>query len=217
MSPTVFSDRDKPSRKEGTSRQRALRTRITPRLVNSTQPTNSSTSPSVIPSTTQDTVALSQLTPPAQGALATTSTGLTDKPSPAPPSTHPGLFEVQAILDHREQENEYEYLIHWEGYDMSESTWEPPRHVVPGALELVLAYHARRRRWFGNIEAVLDRKPPLKENENYNITGAKYRVQWEGWEGEEWQTWEALDFKEYQEIICEWLEAELGHSVTREL
>lgn len=34
-------------------------------------------------------------------------------------------FEVQAILTHRGEYGEYEYLVHWKGYDdPKENTWE---------------------------------------------------------------------------------------------
>ncbi|KAK5260988.1 hypothetical protein LTR40_003091 [Exophiala xenobiotica] len=134
-----------------------------------------------------------------------------------PPSTFLGAFEVEAILDHREEEDGVQYLIHWAGCDISESTWEPPRHVVPGALELVLEYHREKRDWFGNIEAVLDRKPSAREKPECAVPGARYKVQWEGWEDDKWNTWEDLDLKTYQDLIRNWLEGELGHPVEPEL
>ena len=35
------------------------------------------------------------------------------------------LFEVQQILKHRFNGNRRQYLVHWKGYELHESTWEP--------------------------------------------------------------------------------------------
>lgn len=34
-------------------------------------------------------------------------------------------FEVEKILDHRWENNEYQYLTKWRGYSDSENSWEP--------------------------------------------------------------------------------------------
>ncbi|KAK5011346.1 hypothetical protein LTR28_003773 [Elasticomyces elasticus] len=190
--------------------------RITPRLVDSAQLPESTPLGQATTTASQDTIAISQETVPTPYSKEPTSKNTTtvlDDHNPTPLSTFPGAFEVEAIIDHRQEEDGYEYLIHWAGCDESERTWEPPRHVVPGALDTVLEYHAQKRRWFGNIEAILDRKPSLQERDTARVPGAKYKVRWEGWEAEKWQTWEALDFKEYQDIIYEWLEREWGRSI----
>jgi len=38
-------------------------------------------------------------------------------------------YEVEEILDQRQSGRKQEYLIKWEGYDHSENTWEPTKHL----------------------------------------------------------------------------------------
>jgi hypothetical protein len=33
-------------------------------------------------------------------------------------------YEVDYVVDHREENGVYKYKVKWKGYDMSESTWE---------------------------------------------------------------------------------------------
>ena len=35
------------------------------------------------------------------------------------------VYEVEQILNHRGIGNKRQYLCHWKGYDLHESTWEP--------------------------------------------------------------------------------------------
>ena len=40
-------------------------------------------------------------------------------------------FEVEKILKQRKNENNgFEYLIKWKGYEINESTWEPEENLV---------------------------------------------------------------------------------------
>jgi Chromo (CHRromatin Organisation MOdifier) domain len=134
--------------------------------------------------------------------------------SAAPPqSTFDEYFEVEAILDHREEDEGYQYLVHWSDRSLEESTWEPPRHVVPGSLELILDYHERIDSWFGNIERILDRRPALVARaDSFGLVSARYLVQWEGWEGDQWCTWERLSYTDYERLIHSWEERTIRDS-----
>ena len=35
------------------------------------------------------------------------------------------VYNMETILKHRQQGNKYQFLIKWEGYPISEATWEP--------------------------------------------------------------------------------------------
>jgi hypothetical protein len=37
-------------------------------------------------------------------------------------------YEVEAILDHRGEEQKREYLVKWKGFDKKHNTWEPVGH-----------------------------------------------------------------------------------------
>ena len=39
-------------------------------------------------------------------------------------------YEVEKILDHRQGQQETEYLIKWKDYDHTENTWEPSSHLT---------------------------------------------------------------------------------------
>ena len=52
-------------------------------------------------------------------------------------------YEVAEILDSRRHRNRLQYLVRWEGYDVSHNSWEPASHVVH-AKELVEAFHKKR-------------------------------------------------------------------------
>lgn len=41
----------------------------------------------------------------------------------------PEEYEVQSICDIKKENNRYQVLIHWKGFDESERTWEPYRNV----------------------------------------------------------------------------------------
>lgn len=52
-------------------------------------------------------------------------------------------YEVQAIIQHRGTPGNYEYLIHWKGYDDPEdNTWEPSSHIDDP--KIIETYWARR-------------------------------------------------------------------------
>lgn len=123
-----------------------------------------------------------------------------------------GIFLVDAIINHRVEKGAYEYQIRWAGHGDEMATWEPPCHVVPGCLELVQEYHARIEAWWGNIEAVLARKPTFRENDARFVPRAKYQVQWEGWTGKGGRSWRPLKYPDYHELIDDWYEGELRKS-----
>jgi hypothetical protein len=39
------------------------------------------------------------------------------------------MYEVDYIMQHREVNGKYEYLIKWKGFDKSDATWEPEEHI----------------------------------------------------------------------------------------
>jgi len=49
------------------------------------------------------------------------------------------LYLIEKILDRRRANNRLEYKIKWEGYPMSQSTWEPIENLKT-AIELVIEY-----------------------------------------------------------------------------
>ena len=49
------------------------------------------------------------------------------------------IYYIEKILDRRKANNRYEYKIKWEGYPMSQSTWEPVENLKT-AIELVEEY-----------------------------------------------------------------------------
>ena len=50
------------------------------------------------------------------------------------------FYNIEKILDRRKTNGKYEYKIKWEGYPMSQSTWEPKKHIE-SAKELVEEYN----------------------------------------------------------------------------
>ena len=64
------------------------------------------------------------------------------KKTPPPPELRDGSeeWEVESIKDSRYYRNQLQYLIHWQGYDVSEDSWEPATHLKH-AQELVQEYH----------------------------------------------------------------------------
>ena len=55
-----------------------------------------------------------------------------------------GTYVVRAILDRRDGVGAGpQYLVHWEGYPVEQSTWEPASHL-DGARETITAFEARR-------------------------------------------------------------------------
>ena len=64
-----------------------------------------------------------------------------------------GEYEVSKILGKRKHKGRYQYLILWEGYPESQSTWEPREHLKKIAY-MVKEYnqnHRRRKKSRGNL------------------------------------------------------------------
>ena len=61
---------------------------------------------------------------------------------PPPPEIRDGSeeWEVESIKDSRYYRNQLQYLVHWQGYDVSEDSWEPATHLKH-AREIVQEYH----------------------------------------------------------------------------
>ena len=64
------------------------------------------------------------------------------KEPPPPPELRDGSeeWEVESIKDSRFYRNQLQYLVHWQGYDISEDSWEPAINLEH-AQEVVQEYH----------------------------------------------------------------------------
>lgn len=60
-------------------------------------------------------------------------------------SSESNVYDVEEIIDHRYINGKKEYLVKWEGYPRSESTWEPLIHLE-NVQDLVEKYNRRLRR-----------------------------------------------------------------------
>jgi hypothetical protein len=49
-------------------------------------------------------------------------------------------YEVEEILKHRKRGKGYQYLTKWKDYPLGERTWEPARHLLPGARKILEKY-----------------------------------------------------------------------------
>ena len=52
-------------------------------------------------------------------------------------------YVVAAVLDRRDVGDGAQYLVHWEGFDVCDATWEPEEHLA-GASEAVSEFWSRR-------------------------------------------------------------------------
>jgi hypothetical protein len=51
-------------------------------------------------------------------------------------------YEVKEILDSKISHHYLQYLVHWQGYDISERTWEPIKNLL-NAMKKVKNFHMR--------------------------------------------------------------------------
>jgi hypothetical protein len=49
-------------------------------------------------------------------------------------------FEVSKIIDSHINQRRLEYLVHWQGYDISERTWEPAANLA-NAPKMINKFH----------------------------------------------------------------------------
>ena len=65
-------------------------------------------------------------------------------PKPPPPVEIDDIekFEVDEILDSRILRGRLENLVHWQGYNVSERTWEPARNLIHASIK-VREFHQR--------------------------------------------------------------------------
>ena len=63
-------------------------------------------------------------------------------PPPPPPELIGDAeeWEVESVKDSQFSRRQLQYLVHWKGYDVSEDSWEPAKHLEH-APELVQAFH----------------------------------------------------------------------------
>ena len=66
---------------------------------------------------------------------------VSDPPPPAELKDGEDEWEVESVKDSRYSRGQLQYLVHWKGYDVSEDTWEPARHLTH-TRELVNDFHA---------------------------------------------------------------------------
>lgn len=50
------------------------------------------------------------------------------------------VYEVATIKSHRKKRGVTEYLVGWKGYKSDDDSWEPPEHLLPGAVEILKSY-----------------------------------------------------------------------------
>lgn len=60
------------------------------------------------------------------------------------PSTHPGRFEIEDILDHQGRGQNALYKVKWKYREACDSYWEPLEHFAGGGMESIRAYHKRK-------------------------------------------------------------------------
>ena len=86
--------------------------------------------------------------------------------------TEDNLYNIEKILKRRKSKNRLEYKIKWEGYPLSQSTWEPLENLV-SAIEYVEEYdknHPFKSNQKSNKkDKLLGKKKTLKKNEKKRI------------------------------------------------
>jgi hypothetical protein len=50
------------------------------------------------------------------------------------------VYEMEDILDSRIFNRQFQYLVHWHGYDVNNYTWEPIKNLL-NAMEKVHEFH----------------------------------------------------------------------------
>ncbi len=66
---------------------------------------------------------------------------LLEPPSPIEVNGEQG-YEVNEILDSKLSNRQLQYLVHWQGYDINEDTWEPSKHLL-NTMENMKKIHRR--------------------------------------------------------------------------
>ncbi len=96
------------------------------------------------------------------------------------------LYLIEKILDRRRNNNRLEYKIKWEGYPMSQSTWEPLENLV-SAIEYVEEYDkkhpfkndqksAKKDKFLGKKKAIKKKEiPSLKTINNKTKKNNEYK------------------------------------------
>lgn len=70
------------------------------------------------------------------------STSISKTPA-KPIKTLRSLYNIEHIVDHKEEGGRMFYLIKWEGYDHDENTWEPSSHLVKCADDIKIYWQNR--------------------------------------------------------------------------
>ena len=65
-----------------------------------------------------------------------------ETPAPLPVGDDLDFYEVEEILDSRTRHRKVEYLVHWQGYNPDDRTWEPFNNlIVDGHYAAVQEFH----------------------------------------------------------------------------
>ena len=75
-------------------------------------------------------------------------------------SSESKVYDVEEIIDHRYINGKKEYLVKWEGYPRSESTWEPLIHLE-NVQDLVEKYNKRLKRITEDVKKQRETKKSL--------------------------------------------------------
>lgn len=79
-------------------------------------------------------------------------------------------YEVQSIIDKKLVKGNISYLIHWKGYDIKESTWEPIQNLY-NCMDSVVAYEENNKKNEKEVE-----KPLLKSKRKSFIPEKIYSI-----------------------------------------
>ena len=60
------------------------------------------------------------------------------------------IFIVESILKKKTSKNKIFYLVKWEGYDVSESTWEPESNLLEKDVQKLIKQYENKRKCDNN-------------------------------------------------------------------
>ena len=129
------------------------------------------------------------------------------------------FYAVEMILNKRRRNMSTEYLVKWEGYPNSSSTWEPECNL--DCAELVAMYEEAQLQGEASVPEsplVNAEIPPMPMDENYPVERIinkrrrnrrmEYLVKWQGYPNSS-NTWEPDWNLDCKELLAEYEEAQL--------